>query len=110
MEMEFNKMKLEDKFRAWRATLTPRQRENIKKGIDVFILVLFVTTVITVYDIGKENGKIELCHDQNGVLVESRGLMECWPIAQYEAYIEQWDTNKGIEDKIKNGLQFNISG
>lgn len=102
-------MKIEDKFKTWRNGLSFKARKNIKLGIDVFIVLLFFTTCVTVYDIGKLNGRSEFCAEQGGILVESQGITECWPIDQYEAYMSQWDTNKELEDRIKNELQHKLN-
>jgi len=102
--------KLESKFLFWRNGLTFKQRKNIKLGIDLAILLLIIGGMVNIYGVVKQNGKVELCESQSGILVEYQGLEECWSQDQYDEYLYQWNTNKYLEESIKNGIQYNFTG
>jgi hypothetical protein len=102
-------MKLNEKFYLWRNKLTPKQRENIKTGINLLIGALLVFGFYNVYNAGVHNGQVSLCKEQNGVLVEFQGVKECWTIDSYNAYIEQWEQSEKIGGGLNNELQYNIS-
>lgn len=109
MEVELNKMKAAEKFYLWRERLTQKQRKNIKDAINICILVLLVFGFFTVYKAGVQNGQIQLCAEQNLVLVEYQGVKDCWSEEQLQFHVDQFDQTKQLEEALTNELQYNIN-
>ena len=96
----------EKKFFDWRDDLPPHARKAIKIMINAVIIALIIGAVLITYNAGKQAGKIEMCEQDGLILVEFRGLYECWSQDVYDNYISQFETRLQVE----NGLQYNYTG
>ena len=99
---------IERKFLDWRNGIGKRNRQIIKRTIDIVMYGLIILSLVLAFQAGKSAGKAEYCADNGLLLVEYRGISECWTYDAYNALVQQFNNTKDLGN-IANGIQFNNS-